>query len=81
MIRPQHYPDFMSNQEIYFNHRFLEIETLGPYAMMLPGGQTENTECWQLSKTKINADDLSIEENVLPVVGALRKFRSTYEVK
>ena len=75
------YPDFMSNHEIYFNHRFLEIETLGPYAMMLPGGQTENTECWQLSKTKISAGDLSIEENVLPVVAALKKFRYTYDVK
>ena len=75
------YPDFMSNQEIYFNHRFLEIETLGPYAMIQPGGQTENTECWQLSKTKISAGDLSIEENVLPVVAALKKFRYTYDVK
>ncbi len=58
------YPDFMSNQEIYFNHRFLEIETLGPFGMIQPGGQTENTEYWQLSKTKISVDDLSIEENV-----------------
>lgn len=75
------YPDFMSNQEIYFNHRFLEIETLGPYTMILPGGHTENTEHWALSKTKMNCSDLSIEENVQPVVSALRKFRYTYDVK
>jgi len=75
------YPDFMSNQEIYFNNQFLEIETLGPYALIQPGDHTENNEWWQLSKTKISTGDLSIEENVLPVVNALRKFRYKYEVK
>jgi hypothetical protein len=75
------YPDFMSNQEIYFNQQFLEIETLGPYAMMHPGGQTENTEHWALSKDTMSCSDRSIEENVLPRVTALRNFRYTYDVK
>jgi len=49
--------------------------------MIQPGDHTENSECWQLSKMNIGTDDLSIEENVLPVVRALRKFGHTYEVK
>ena len=49
--------------------------------MIQPGGQTENTEYWQLSKATISVDDLSIEENVQPVVAALQKFRYTYDVK
>jgi hypothetical protein len=67
------YPDFQSNQEIYINEKFLEIETLGPYKPIEPGGKTEHTEYWFLAKAKVNETEESIEQNILPLVSAFRE--------
>jgi hypothetical protein len=67
------YPDFQSNTEIYFNDKFLEVETLGPYASIEPGGKTEHTEYWLLHKGGIGNGEDSIEQTILPLVAAFRK--------
>lgn len=36
------------NTEVYCNHRFIELETLGPLAHLEPGGRTEHVEIWQV---------------------------------
>ncbi len=40
--------DFGCNSEIYVDHRFLEIETLGPLAHLEPGQSVLHTETWSL---------------------------------
>jgi len=42
------YPDRGSNLEIYTDHRFLELETLGPLTSLKPGGKVEHQENWIL---------------------------------
>jgi hypothetical protein len=44
----QAYPDFGSQAEIFTDHRFLELETLGPLAALAPGAAVEHVEEWQL---------------------------------
>ena len=67
------YPDFHSNNEIYVNEKFLEIETLGPYEQITPGGKTEHTEYWCLANGKVSETEESIEQNILPLVSAIRE--------
>jgi hypothetical protein len=68
------YPDFNSNNEIYFNGNFLEVETLGPYIEITSLGNTEHTEYWFLSKGTIGNSEESIEQNLLPQVISLQKL-------
>jgi hypothetical protein len=42
------YPDRGSNLEIYTDHRFLELETLGPLISLSPGQKVEHRENWIL---------------------------------
>lgn len=42
------YPDRGSNLEIYTDHRFLELETLGPLTSLSPGQKVEHRENWIL---------------------------------
>lgn len=42
------YPDRGSNLEIYTDHRFLELESLGPLNSLNPGEQVEHRENWML---------------------------------
>jgi hypothetical protein len=44
------YPDYGSNNEVYVNGDFLEVETLGPVNLLVPGGSLEHTEHWFLAK-------------------------------
>jgi hypothetical protein len=67
------YPDFNSNNEIYINGNFLELETLGPYLDIPSLGKTEHTECWLLSKGSIGDSEESIEQFILPHVTDLQK--------
>jgi hypothetical protein len=62
------YPDFGSNQEIYINGKFLEMETLGPVENVPPMGKTEQVEYWLLSKGKIGDTDEAIERELMPRV-------------
>ncbi|HEY4155032.1 MAG TPA: hypothetical protein VGM24_06385 [Puia sp.] len=60
------YPDFGSNQEIYINGRFLEMETLGPLVNVPPKGKTEQVEHWLLSRAKTGETDESVERELIP---------------
>jgi hypothetical protein len=42
------YPDFGCNLEVYVDHRFLELETLGPLTPLAPGGSLSHRETWQI---------------------------------
>jgi hypothetical protein len=65
----------MSNNEIYFNGQFLEVETLGPYGEIPSGAKTELHEYWQLTKGKVEGTEKSIEHFLLPVLPGLRRLR------
>lgn len=45
------YPDQGCNVECYFDHRFIEMETLGPLVRLRPGQTTHHVETWQLDHT------------------------------
>jgi hypothetical protein len=42
------YPDMGCNVEIYSNHAFAEIETLGPFVKLEPGEAIQHSETWEL---------------------------------
>jgi hypothetical protein len=42
------YPDFGCNAETFCNHRFLELESLGPLTVLQPGESVFHTETWEL---------------------------------
>jgi hypothetical protein len=67
------YTDFNSNNEIYINGKFLEVETLGPLVDIPPLGKTEHTEYWMLNKDIIENTEESIEQVVMPHVADLVK--------
>lgn len=67
------YPDFMSNNEVYMNGNFLEIETLGPLVKLAPGGVTEHEEHWLLAKVEVSEEESSIDENILPLAKSFLK--------
>ncbi|MBS1599484.1 MAG: hypothetical protein JST75_14760 [Bacteroidetes bacterium] len=55
------YPDFNSNNEIYINQHFLEIETLAPELNIMPGKFVEHVEYWELATS---ADENEIAERI-----------------
>ena len=62
------YADCGSNNEIYINGEFLEIETLGPVVTTAPGEKIEHTEHWLLRKAACDESEQSIDNNILPIV-------------
>jgi hypothetical protein len=42
------YPDLGCNAEIYWDHRYLEMETLGPLTCLAPGQSVEHIEEWEI---------------------------------
>jgi hypothetical protein len=42
------YPDRGSSIECYRDHRFMELETLGPMARLEPGDEVHHREVWQM---------------------------------
>jgi len=42
------YPDFGCNAEVFCNHRFIELESLGPLTVLQPGESAVHTETWEL---------------------------------
>lgn len=41
-------PDYGCNSEVYSDHRFLELETIGPLQKLEPGQSVQHTETWQV---------------------------------
>jgi hypothetical protein len=68
------YPDYGSNNEVYVNGQLLEIESLGPLSLILPGKSVEHNEDWYIS-TVGNKHDIdsesSVDDYILPVINSL----------
>lgn len=63
------YPDFGSNNEIYINGDFLEVETLGPLTKIAPEEALEHTEYWLLERVKdLSEDEDEIEQIIKPLL-------------
>lgn len=62
------YPDFCVNSEVYTNPEILEIETLGGLGKILPEGCVEHVENWFLFKEKLEEDEESLEERLIPII-------------
>jgi len=54
------YPDRNSNVELFTNHQFTELETLGRQITLPPGGHTSHKETWVLKK---DIDPIRTEEH------------------
>lgn len=52
------YPDRGSSIECYRDHRFIELETLGPLVTLEPADVVDHREVWQM----IDIDDLLVDE-------------------
>ena len=61
------YTDLGSNNEIYVNGSFLEIETLSPFRRIAPGEAITHQERWMLAKCDVGNDERSIDARVLPL--------------
>jgi len=74
-LRGVPYPDMGSSFEVYTDHRFLELETLGPLARLEPGETVEHREDWFLFRDiTCDGTEESIAENIQPLVeGALKR--------
>ena len=60
-VEGAHYPDFNSSLEVFSNNRMLELETLGPLAVLQPGAVVAHEERWALHR---NVDLAFSEEDV-----------------
>lgn len=45
------HPDFGSNVEVFSDHQFVELETLGPLERLEPGEKVQHREIWSLHHT------------------------------
>jgi len=64
--RNEDYPDFGSNSEVYTNHRFTELESLGPFIDLPAQKEVVHTETWEVYRDTEIPNDLlggkSLEE-------------------
>jgi len=67
--RGTRYPDMGCSFEVYTDHRFLELESLGPLQILEPQETVEHVEHWFLFQgVKIENADESIDRNILPLL-------------
>ncbi len=59
-VTTQSYPDFGCNNEVYFNDKLIELETLGPLVNLSKGLTIEHTERWLLNQ--VNLQSLTEDE-------------------
>jgi hypothetical protein len=64
------YPDFGVNTELYTDPDILEVETLGAFKNILPGGYIEHKEKWYLFKAELPSDEKTIDEKLLPLISS-----------
>ncbi len=62
------YPDFGVNTELYTDADILEIETLGEFKNISPGDYLEHKENWYLFKEELEADEITIDKKLLPLL-------------
>jgi hypothetical protein len=67
--RNEEYPDFGSNAEVYTNHRFTEIESLGPIVELQPKREIVHTETWEVYKEDEIPADLLGGKKLKDIIG------------
>jgi hypothetical protein len=60
--------DFGCNNEIWVNGNFLELESLGPLAVIPPSGCAEHKEQWFLARVNPDESEDSIDTAILPLL-------------
>jgi hypothetical protein len=70
------YPDFGSSAEVFFNNRFLELESLSPLTELQPGESLEHVEQWSLqADCPMPASAAEAETQVLPRIQSILEQR------
>ena len=67
------YTDLGSNNEVYINGHFLEMETLGPLLIIPSGGMAEHREHWMIKKIRIGIEEEDIDQELLPLIDRFKK--------
>lgn len=67
------YTDFGVNTEIYADADIFEIETLGAFNTIKPGGYCEHKEKWYLFDKILKEDEKSIDDNLTDLIGRTTK--------
>lgn len=68
------YPDYGSNVETFTDASMLELETLGPLALLpADGGSAEHVEHWFLEKVKVGEDDAALDRDLLPFIAKCKQ--------
>lgn len=62
------YTDMGVNTEVFTNGDILEVETLGPLERIAPGGSVDHVEQWGIFQIEVGMSEVSISENVLPML-------------
>jgi hypothetical protein len=60
--------DFGCNNEVWVNGTFLELESLGPFAVIPAGGSAEHEEQWLLARADLDESEDSIDDAILPLL-------------
>ena len=69
------YPDFGCNNETFTDPDMLEVETLGPLTNLPPNGSVEHVEHWFLNRVQVGESELSIDQQVLPLIRQTEKYK------
>ena len=68
------YPDFGCNNELFTIEDYLEVETLGPFALLAPGDAAAHTEQWSLFRAQPASaredEQLELLESLLSLDGS-----------
>lgn len=67
--RNEEYPDFGSNAELYTNHRFTEVESLGPLVDLPAKKEIVHTETWEVYRENEIPADLFGGKKVRDILG------------
>ena len=66
------YPDGGCSAEMYTNHQFLEVETLGPLIELGPGNKVEHIEDWYLFEQEAEIQtEADVDQYILPIVQSI----------
>ncbi len=68
-VEGRRYPDYGSNNETYAAGAYMEIETLGPFKHLDPGGSVAHLERWHLFRdVDLGATEATMEAALAPLV-------------
>jgi hypothetical protein len=71
----QEYPDLGSSAALFTNGDILEVETLGPLALLSPGQSVDHTEDWFLfDGVAAPADDRDVDRLIIPKLDVARQI-------